>query len=303
MKKAKHVVTLMSIALLLVWITGCGGCKKPPVLQSVSPSSGPEDGGTSVRLTGESFAEGATVTFGGKAASNVSVTSKTEITAVTPSSDVGSVNVTVTNPEVEDKENTGTLVNGFTYFDSTPPEVTSVSPADGTVISDYEDSLAVDVPISVTFSEAVTGVSIAVEMTTLEDALRQESGSVAGTVSGSGTSYSFVPAVPLKAARKYTVTVSGAKDASSQANAMQGTETYSFSIQVPERVHFYTIRKEDVGENGRETLMKIASRPETYDDPSRWGWIVEANQDYNMVDHVSAPAGVRLLIPWWERFE
>ena len=298
MKRAKSIVTVLSISLLLVWIAGCGGCKKPAILQSISPSSGPETGGTTVRLTGENFAEGATVTFGTSAAQNVSLVSKTEISAVAPGGAVGSVNVVVANPEVEDKENTGTLVNAFTYTDATPPTISSVTPSDGTMVSDYEDSLVVSVPISVTYSESVTGVTITVDMASNDDALRQESGPVAGSVSGSGTTYSFTPDMPFQAARNYTVTVSGGTDAA--GNALAGTKTFGFSVKTPERVHFYRISKSDVGKNGKETLMKVASRPETYDDASRWAWLVEANQDDNMVDHVSAPAGVRLLVPWWK---
>ncbi len=297
MKRAKSIVTIMSIALLLVWITGCGGCKKPAVLTSVSPSSGPETGGTSVTLTGEDFAEGATVTFGTSAARNVSIVSKTEISAVTPGGPVGSVNVTVANPDVEDKESTGILVNGFTYTDATPPTISSVNPADGTVISDYEDSLEVNVPISVTYDESVSGVSITVDMATNQDALRQESGAVSGSVSGSGTTYTFTPDAPFKAARKYTVTVTGGTDAA--GNAMQGTKQFSFTIKTPERVHFYVVKKSDVANGGVAALKRIASRPETYDNAERWGWILEGNQDDAIIDRFSVYAGQKILIPWW----
>ncbi len=55
-----------------------------PTVTSVSPNSGTTAGGTAVTITGTNFATGATVTFGGTAATNVVVASSTSITATTP---------------------------------------------------------------------------------------------------------------------------------------------------------------------------------------------------------------------------
>ena len=55
-----------------------------PTVSSVSPNSGSTAGGTAVTITGTNFAAGATVTFGGTAATNVVVVSGTQITATTP---------------------------------------------------------------------------------------------------------------------------------------------------------------------------------------------------------------------------
>ena len=49
----------------------------PPTVSSVSPNSGSTAGGTAVTITGTNFAAGATVTFGGTAATNVVVVSST----------------------------------------------------------------------------------------------------------------------------------------------------------------------------------------------------------------------------------
>ena len=68
----------------------------PPTVSSVSPNSGPVAGGTAVTITGTNFATGATVTFGGTAATNVVVVSGTQITATTPAGSAGAVTVTVT---------------------------------------------------------------------------------------------------------------------------------------------------------------------------------------------------------------
>lgn len=73
---------------------------KPPAVTDLSPASGPSTGGTEVTLTGTNFVPGATVSFGGTAASSVVVESATRIRAVTPPrivpSGVTSVDVTVT---------------------------------------------------------------------------------------------------------------------------------------------------------------------------------------------------------------
>ena len=66
---------------------------------SVSPSSGPKAGGTSVTITGTGFVAGATVTFKDSAATNVVVVSGTTITATTPASKPGAATVTVRNPD------------------------------------------------------------------------------------------------------------------------------------------------------------------------------------------------------------
>ena len=95
-----------------------------PFVSSVSPSSGPTSGGTAVSITGTDFAAGATVTFGGTAATNVVVVNSTTITATTPAGSAGAVTVTVTV-----NGQSGSLTSGFTYV--APPTVSSVSPASG----------------------------------------------------------------------------------------------------------------------------------------------------------------------------
>jgi len=97
-----------------------------PAVTSVAPSSGPAAGGDTVTITGTGFVTGATVTFGGTAATGVTVDSATSITATTPAHAAGAVDVVVTNPDTQ----AGTLTNGFTYFAA--PTVTGILPAGGT---------------------------------------------------------------------------------------------------------------------------------------------------------------------------
>ena len=101
-----------------------------PIVGTVSPASGPTTGGTSVTISGTGFAAGASVSFGGAAATNVNVAGSTTITAVTPAHASGAVNVVVTNPGGE----SGTKNNGFTYG-SAPlpaPSVSTITPNSGT---------------------------------------------------------------------------------------------------------------------------------------------------------------------------
>jgi hypothetical protein len=95
---------------------------------SVSPTGGTIVGGSAVTINGTGFAAGASVTFGGSAATNVVVVSAVKITARTPAHALGAVNVTVTNTDTTN----GTLVNGYLYkaqqFD--PNNDGTISPMD-----------------------------------------------------------------------------------------------------------------------------------------------------------------------------
>ena len=75
-------------------------------------------------ITGTNFAAGATVTFGGTAATSVVVVNGTTITAATPPGSAGAVTVTVIV-----SGQSGSLTNGFTYV--VMPTVSSVSPNSG----------------------------------------------------------------------------------------------------------------------------------------------------------------------------
>ena len=99
-----------------------------PTVTAVNPASGPTTGGTSVTITGTNFVAGATVTFGGTAATSVTFGSATSLTCTTPAHTAGAVNVVVTNPDAQ----IGTLANGFTYTSATAaPVVSSIVPASG----------------------------------------------------------------------------------------------------------------------------------------------------------------------------
>jgi len=98
-----------------------------PAISSVSPSSGPAAGGTAVTISGTGFAVGATVTFGGTAATNVQVVGSTTITATAPAHASGPVNVVVTNPGGQSAKST----NGYSYAAAAAPTVSGVNPTSG----------------------------------------------------------------------------------------------------------------------------------------------------------------------------
>ncbi len=91
------------------------GISTAPTITLIRPNSGSTAGGTAVTITGTNFRAGASVTFGGSAATSVTVVNATTITAVTPARATGRVNVAVTNSDAT----SATLANG--YFYAPPP--------------------------------------------------------------------------------------------------------------------------------------------------------------------------------------
>ena len=108
-----------------------------PVIDSIAPSTGSTSGGTNVVITGSGFQNGATVTFGGVAATNVTVSS-TQITATTPAHAAGSVNVVVLNPDGQ----SFTAPNGFTYSNCAP--VITSNPSGATIQAGQSVTLKVE---------------------------------------------------------------------------------------------------------------------------------------------------------------
>jgi photosystem II stability/assembly factor-like uncharacterized protein len=87
-----------------------------PGVTVIDPFYGDVAGGTTVSLWGKNFVAGDTsVSLGGSPASNVVVTSATELTAVTPAHGPGPVTAAVTTTA-----GTGSLANGFVYVRAMP---------------------------------------------------------------------------------------------------------------------------------------------------------------------------------------
>jgi hypothetical protein len=69
-----------------------------PTVTSVSPISGPVSGGTSVTIKGTDLTGAIAVSFGFASATTYTVSSATQIIAISPAGSTGTVNVTVTTP-------------------------------------------------------------------------------------------------------------------------------------------------------------------------------------------------------------
>jgi acid phosphatase len=86
----------------------------PPAITSMSPSSGPDTGGSSVAITGTGFANGATVSFADTPSLSVNVISASSLSAIAPGHSDGPVAVTVSNPDGQSAVSTNQLPNpGF----------------------------------------------------------------------------------------------------------------------------------------------------------------------------------------------
>ena len=83
----------------------------PPTLTRVEPNNDVVTGGQTIKIIGGNFQDGATVTIGGNAASNVIFLSPTELSVEAPPGTAGNVDIVVTNPDGK----SDTLADGFTY--------------------------------------------------------------------------------------------------------------------------------------------------------------------------------------------
>jgi hypothetical protein len=118
-----------SVLGLVVFLSGgCSNSTAPSGvgISSIAPQTGTTFGGTEVTIVGTNFAAGATVSFGGAPATNVTVESPTRLTAVTGQSPAGTVDVIVAAGG-----RSATLPRAFTYAppvlgENTPPTIVSV---------------------------------------------------------------------------------------------------------------------------------------------------------------------------------
>jgi len=84
-----------------------------PTLSSVTPNSGPIEGGVTVTLSGTLFQDGAAVLFGMVPAADVVVLSANQITCTTPAHFPAQVDVKVINPDATE----AVLLNAYGYVD------------------------------------------------------------------------------------------------------------------------------------------------------------------------------------------
>jgi IPT/TIG domain-containing protein len=96
------------------WSNEAAGCEQraghaatAPTVTALAPKIGPASGGTSVAVTGTGFAGSLSVKFGASTSTAVTVNSTTSLTAVSPPSSVGTVDVTVTTASGTSAPNKG----------------------------------------------------------------------------------------------------------------------------------------------------------------------------------------------------
>jgi|GEM_PF-2499326 len=82
-----------------------------PIITSLSPNSGTEEGGTAVTITGQGFETDSTVQFGSTPASSVLYVDATRLDTITPAGTAGLVDVTVSN-----SVGSTTYQDGFQYI-------------------------------------------------------------------------------------------------------------------------------------------------------------------------------------------
>ena len=189
-------------------LVGAGFTADPPTVTSLTPTTGPVGGGTTVTLTGTNFlAGGTTVTVGGVATPSVTVTNTGALVAVTPPGAAGAHQVVVTTPA------------------GAAPSATSFTYAGGcvySVVSHGSDRLpAAGGTFNVSISTAPSctwGASTAASWITA-------SGAASGTADGSVT---FTVAANAGSVRSGVVNVAGTIiHVGQEGTALDATWTYS----------------------------------------------------------------------------
>jgi len=181
----QHRLTRHVLALLgLLALGGCGGDSPTqpgpsgdaPVVASVTPSSGPTQGGTGLTIRGARFAAGAAVTIGGRAAANVAVQSADVITATSPAGTAaGAVDVVVTAAG-----RSGSLSGGFTYLTAPINALPVISSLTARGSRPRQPASFADL------GESLTVVATVTDEETDPDDLDYEWSATHGTFSGSG---------------------------------------------------------------------------------------------------------------------
>ena len=213
----------------------------PPTISSISPTSGPTTGGTSVTITGTNFASGATVLFAGTPATGITVANSTTITATTPARPAGSAHVTVTSADGQ----SATLNNGFTFETAAAPTISSVAPASGpttggTNVTITGTNFAIGATVTFAGTNAASVVRVNATTITARTPARASAGAVAvavrnpdnqtATLSG-GFTYTAAAAPTISAVSPNggprtggtTVTITGTNFASGATVAFGGT--------------------------------------------------------------------------------
>jgi uncharacterized protein YciI len=188
-----------------------------PTVTSVSPTNGTAAGGTSVTITGANFVSGAAVTFGGTAATAVTVSSGTTITATTPAHTAGVVTIVVTNPDTQ----TGTFANGYTY-NATPIAFVQIAAA-------TPQTASTTVPVTFVSAQAAGDLNIVVV------GWNDVTQTVKSVVDSKGNTYSLAVGPTLNTSGGVTQSIYYAKNiAAAAAGSNIVTVTFSAAATYPD---------------------------------------------------------------------
>lgn len=224
-----------------------------PTITSLSPTSGPPSGGTTVTINGTNLLYTTGVSFGGNAASSFAVLSNTQVSAIAPAGTPGATTVTVTNSA----GTSGTLP--YTYTGTAAPSVSSVSPSSGPAAGGNTVSIGGS---GFTYATAVTfGSTAATSFTVVSSSVisavvppgPSAGGAVSvlvtgpGGTSAAGTTYTYTAApTPTITALTpssgtvsggNTVTIAGSNFSGATAVTFAGTPATSFTVLSPTQVN------------------------------------------------------------------
>jgi IPT/TIG domain-containing protein len=200
----RRLAYLAALAASIV-VASCGSPTQPTVtlrVTAITPANGTTLGGTAITITGSNFSAGATVTIGGVAATDVTVSGSALLTAVTAQRSAGTADVVVTSGG-----KTASLPAAFTYVapaatTNTPPVIASLS-ARGT--RPNEPAQFADLDESIDVTAVVTDAETSAPQLTYE-----WSSNAGGTFAGFGVSLKWraplsPPLIPINATLTLTV--------------------------------------------------------------------------------------------------
>ncbi|HEY7814336.1 MAG TPA: PxKF domain-containing protein, partial [Nakamurella sp.] len=121
------VSVLLAGTVLAVGAASPGSAATQPSVSGISPTHGPEAGGTTVTITGADLTGTTAVTFGAAPGTNVIVANDSEVTATAPPHAFATVDVTVTSVG---GTSATSGVDRYTY-DEPAPAVSGINPAHG----------------------------------------------------------------------------------------------------------------------------------------------------------------------------
>ena len=137
-------------------------------ITSVTPSSGPLGGGTTVTILGNHFAAPTTVTFGLGQAATVNIIDSQTLSVVTPPAQSGTPGPVDVALEVSAAQASAALSNGFTYVQ---PTVTGITPANGPIYGGTPLTISGSGFSSVTTAIVKIGGAFATSVTIVSDSV------------------------------------------------------------------------------------------------------------------------------------